>query len=88
MPTYDYRCDANGRVVEVKHAMSEDLATWGELCERAGIEPGATPVDAPVSRLSTGGQLIGAEHLGNPDPCSAGTCCPPGSCRTGIYGVS
>lgn len=88
MPTYDYRCDANGRVVEVKHAMSDSLGTWGELCERAGIDAGDTPPEAAVSRLSTGGQVIGAERLGNPEPCGASTACPAGSCRTGVYGLS
>jgi len=29
MPTYDYRCDANGKTVEVIHRMSEQLNTWG-----------------------------------------------------------
>ena len=43
MPTYDYRCDANGRTLEVSHRMSESLSTWGELCERAGIRPGRDP---------------------------------------------
>jgi len=50
MPTYVYLCEANGASVEVFHSMSEDLETWGELCERAGCEPGDTPKDAAVSR--------------------------------------
>ncbi|MEQ8497461.1 MAG: regulator, partial [Gammaproteobacteria bacterium] len=37
MPTYDYHCHANGRVVEVRHRMSEQVGTWGELCALAGI---------------------------------------------------
>ncbi|MES9980902.1 MAG: zinc ribbon domain-containing protein, partial [Candidatus Thiodiazotropha sp. 6PLUC5] len=32
MPTYDYRCEANSRVVEVSHRMSEEILNWGELC--------------------------------------------------------
>jgi len=55
MAVYDYHCQANQRTVEVHHAMSERLQTWGELCERAGIDPGDTPLDAPVTRLITGG---------------------------------
>jgi hypothetical protein len=35
--TYEYRCEANGRLVEVRHEMAEELATWGELWERAGM---------------------------------------------------
>ncbi len=55
MPTYDYRCDINDRVVEVSHRMSETIANWGDLCARAGVELGGTPADAPVHRLATGG---------------------------------
>ena len=51
MPRYDYRCDANGRVVEVTHGMNERLATWGEVCERAGLETAGTPADAPVEKV-------------------------------------
>jgi predicted nucleic acid-binding Zn ribbon protein len=35
VPTYEYRCDANGRLVEVRHNMAERLATWGEQRARA-----------------------------------------------------
>jgi len=81
MPTYDYRCDANGRVLEVHHAMREVVTNWGELCERAGVAPGDTPADAPVTRLATGGNVIGAGALSNPEPaCSTGACCPSGVC--------
>ena len=51
MPNYDYHCPSNGRRVEVFHPMKERLRTWGELCRRAGIEPGDTPADAPVEKL-------------------------------------
>jgi len=57
MPTYDYRCEMNGQVVEVVHSISETIKTWGELCDRAGIMPGSTPVDAAVSRHITGGSF-------------------------------
>ncbi len=50
MPTYEYHCPANDRVVTVVHRMVEDLHTWGELCARAAIEPGETPGDAPVAK--------------------------------------
>jgi hypothetical protein len=84
MPTYDYRCDANGRVLEVRHRMSENLSTWSELCERAGVETGDTPADAPVHRLATGGNVISSTNLGSgnaPAPsCGTGACCPGGMC--------
>jgi len=50
MPAYVYLRKANGAAVEVFHSMAEDLETWGELCERAGCDPGDTPADAPVKR--------------------------------------
>lgn len=80
MPTYDYRCDANGRVVEVKHGMNEQLATWGELCEKVGMEAGDTPVDAPVRKIITGGQVVNSTNLRDVPPCQSGPCCGGGSC--------
>jgi hypothetical protein len=75
MPTYDYLCEANGQVVEVRHPMSDTLSTWGELCERAGLEAGDTPADAPVQRLATGGQVVKSSSLGDTaPPCAAGGC--------------
>jgi hypothetical protein len=38
--------------------MSENLATWGELCAQAHVDPGDTPPDSPVQRLITGGSVI------------------------------
>lgn len=85
MPTYDYRCDINGRVLEVNHRMSESLATWGELCARAGIDTGDTPSEAPVHRLATGGNIISSTSRGNDaaPACSSGACCPSGFCGLG-----
>lgn len=82
MPTYDYRCDANERVIEVNHRMSEDLSTWGELCERTGVEPGDTPADSPVHRLATGGNIVSSTTLGSgaAPSCGTGRCCPGGMC--------
>lgn len=77
MPTYDYRCEANNRVVEVSHGMNEKLINWGELCGCAGIEPGDTPADTPVVRLITGGNFIGGSSVRDfeaPAPCATGTC--------------
>ncbi|MBL3600149.1 MAG: zinc ribbon domain-containing protein [gamma proteobacterium endosymbiont of Lamellibrachia anaximandri] len=77
MPTYDYFCSANSRTIEVTHKMSEGIATWGELCNKAGIETGDTPADATVKRLITGGAVISS---GGEPPCNTGGCCPGGSC--------
>lgn len=54
MPTYDYHCPANGRTVEVKHAMSEKVRTWGELCALAGLSIEATPAETPAGRQAIG----------------------------------
>lgn len=51
MPYYEYRCGANGRTLEVRHAMAMRLETWGELSDMAGADPGDTPLDEPVERL-------------------------------------
>lgn len=84
MPTYDYRCETNDRVIEVSHRMSENLTNWGDLCARAGIDAGDTPADAPVHRLATGGNVISSNSLGSgraPMACpAAGSCCNGGFC--------
>ncbi len=84
MPTYDYGCAANGRVVEVNHRMSDVLTTWGELCAKAGIEPGDTPAESPVKRLATGGNIVSGGYrklTSEPaSPCASGSCCSGGFC--------
>ena len=55
MPTYEYRCAANGAVIEVQHKMAEEIRTWGELCERAGITRGRTNPEAAVEKLMSAG---------------------------------
>ncbi|HEY5604635.1 MAG TPA: zinc ribbon domain-containing protein [Gammaproteobacteria bacterium] len=81
MPTYDYRCEANAQIVEVKHAMNRDVTTWGELCELAGIDRGATPANSPVKRLPTGGNIVSKSALkNNAPPCASGPCCGAGNC--------
>lgn len=82
MPTYDYRCDSNGQTVEVKHRMSENITTWGELCKSAGVEVGSTPTNSPVRRLATGGQVVKSSSLGDTSApaCNTGPCCGGGMC--------
>ena len=83
MPTYDYRCEANGMVTEVRHRMSEEIKTWGELCELSGREVGTTPAETPVIRLATGGNVITSSK---PEASCRPTCspnmggCPGGGC--------
>src|SRR5579883_1469176 len=55
MPTYEYQCEANGRIVEVQHKMAERIRNWGQLCERAGIAAGRTDPKAPVTKLISAG---------------------------------
>ena len=81
MPTYVYLWEGNGCVVEVSHKMSERLSNWGELCRRAGIEPGDTRRTSPVTRLITGGAVISAGNLGSTErPCDYGTPCGTCAC--------
>ena len=79
MPTYDYRCPTNNQVVEVSHRMSENMTSWGEICERLGMDAGDTPLDSPVERLATGGNLLSS--AGSDVPArSPGGCCSGGMC--------
>jgi hypothetical protein len=68
MPTYEYHCPTNDRLVTVVHKMSEDLHTWGELCARAAIELGDTPADAPIAKRIGWTIIAKRDNLG----CDAG----------------
>ncbi|MBS0614605.1 MAG: hypothetical protein JSS24_15645, partial [Proteobacteria bacterium] len=84
-----YRCEANGRLVEVSHKLSEKLHTWGELCERAGVAPGRTNPRAPVQKLISAsfiGSGASAPVCGN-GSCDSGACEPP-ACGTGGCGAN
>jgi predicted nucleic acid-binding Zn ribbon protein len=83
MPTYEYRCEANGRTVEVSHPMREKLTTWGQVCTAAGVDPGTTPASAPVEKLlslsfvagkASGGTQAGG-HSGGGQSCGPGCGC-------------
>ena len=82
MPVYEYRCEANGRTLEVRHGMDERLRSWGELSERASADLGDTPPDAPVERLLSAPVPLTTSG-GEPDPgfsgCGAGCACVPPS---------
>lgn len=51
MPLYDYFCPSNNRQLEVMHSISQEVKTWGEVCQLANCDPGDTPGDAPVRRV-------------------------------------
>jgi hypothetical protein len=53
MPVYEYHCDANGKTVEVNHAVRLRIRTWGELCYAAQIKIGRTDPLAPVRKIIT-----------------------------------
>jgi hypothetical protein len=78
MPHYDYYCAANDRTVEVNHSIREVFHTWGEVCERAGIDPGDTPANTPAQRLISGGIVLTEKRSQGEAPPPS--CCGPVGC--------
>ena len=79
MPTYDYHCEQNSRTVSVQHSMKEQIRNWGELCQRAQVEPGQTPATASVERIISGGIALPIASAAPALPMAA--CCgKPSSC--------
>jgi hypothetical protein len=73
-----------GAVIEVQHKMAEQLQTWGELCDRAGIARGRTNPKAAVEKLMSAGFVsTGAKE----SPCDAPVC-GSGSCGGGMCGTN
>ena len=88
MPTYEYRCAANGAVIEVQHKMAEEIHTWGELCARAGITRGRTHPEAAVEKLMSAGFIsTGSKDSPCNAPCDAPVC-GAGGCGGGMCGVN
>jgi predicted nucleic acid-binding Zn ribbon protein len=90
MPMYEYRCESNGRLVEVQHRMDERLLTWGELCERAGISAGRTDPQARVEKLMSAGFIsVGGSPGTEAAACEAPGCgaaaCGGGFCGGGDF---
>lgn len=82
MPTYDYRCEANGQVYEVHHPMALSPKTWGELRAACALDADpAIPDDAPVTRLLGASGVVSPRALKNPEApaCARGGCA--GNCR-------
>lgn len=82
MPTYDYHCEENARTVTVQHGMKDAIQTWGELCQRAGLDPNNTPATAPVERIISGGIALPIASA-SPALPMAGCCGHPSSCGHG-----
>lgn len=82
MPKYDYFCDANGRTVEVSHAMNARVVNWGELCSLAGLPPGETATGAPVRKMISGGYVVsgGLKKPSLPQSCPMAQACCGGGC--------
>lgn len=81
MPTYDYRCSANGKVYEVRHRMADSLTTWKQLAEIGGFTDENIAADAAVERVLTTGGVVSSRVLKNPEPaCASGGCCGGGNC--------
>src|SRR5690606_41377297 len=68
MPTYDYRCEANGQVYEVQHSMAHTPKTWGELRAVACSLPddASIPDSAPVTKLLGAAGVVSRRGLKNP----------------------
>lgn len=76
MPTYDYRCEANGQVYEVRHGMNLKVNTWAELCAVSDLADASIPADAPVTKLLNTGGVVSSQALRNPEApaCMSGGC--------------
>jgi predicted nucleic acid-binding Zn ribbon protein len=78
MPYYEYRCDANGKTIEVRHGMNEQLKTWGEVVARAGQDAAGTPVESSVERLmSASVPLTGSGSEAGFGGCGSSCACVP-----------
>lgn len=65
--------------------MAEKLASWGELCERAGIRPGVTDPASPVEKLISAGFIASSSiETGEALGCAGGGC-GAGSCCAGDF---
>lgn len=87
MPTYEYRCHANGAVIEVQHKMADQLSTWGELCDRAGIPRGKTSPKARVEKLMSAGFVKTGSRESAAAECAA-PMCGSDACGGGMCGMN
>lgn len=76
MALYDYYCEANGRTVEVRHGMDDTIATWGELCQAAGVDVDDTKPSAPVvKKMSAPVPITGRSNGSGQAPCGPSCGC-------------
>ncbi|WP_286238314.1 zinc ribbon domain-containing protein [Neptuniibacter halophilus] len=82
MPTYDYRIEATGEVIEVRHTMALTPKTWEELCLLGNLQAQDIPPESPVTKLLTAAGVVKSSTLKNPEapPCMSGGGCPGGGC--------
>ena len=89
MPTYEYHCESNGRVVEVNHKMAEKIKTWGALCKRAEVNPGKTDPKSPVTKLMSAGFVNTGSSGRSEAACEIPACgAPIGGCGSGLCGMN
>ncbi|MGH1462645.1 MAG: zinc ribbon domain-containing protein [Neptuniibacter sp.] len=83
MPSYDYRIEATGQVIEVKHTMAMTPVNWGELSLLCNLDPQEIPGDSAVTKLISAAGVVKSKTLKNPEapPCMTGGGCPGGGCR-------
>ncbi len=81
MPTYEYYCEENEKNVDVIHSMSEEITTWGELCDRAEIDCGGTPRETGVMRKLSTISLLSKKSGDSPQ--GGGCCGGGGGCGCG-----
>ncbi len=77
MPRYEYHCPAKEASFEVEHSWSESLETWGEVRQRLGIGPDATPDSSPVVRLVGAPQVLRSRFLAEPPAGEPGATAAP-----------
>lgn len=82
MPTYDYRCEGNNKVYEVKHAMALAPKTWGELCEISGMDLKGIAGNTPVQKVLSAAVVkpTSLKSLSLAPPCQTGGCEGGGAC--------
>ena len=83
MPTYDYRCEANNKIYEVKHAMSHSPKTWAELCDITGLDRKGIPGNTPVKKVLNTAAVVkpsSLKSLSLEPPCKTGGCGGGGAC--------
>ncbi|WP_067867537.1 regulator [Neptuniibacter marinus] len=82
MPTYDYRIEETGDIIEVTHTVALTPKNWEELCLLANIDPQGIPAKSLVTKLlAVTGMVKTSPKIKAKDlPCMSGKDCPSGGC--------